>query len=61
MVLEAGETYKYVVRHGKRGRVISVRVWQDVKCGVSIVLAAPSSAQSYHLAQLGVTVQLDDR
>lgn len=39
----------------------SVRVWQDVKCGVSIVLAAPSSAQSYHLAQLGVTVQLDDR
>jgi hypothetical protein len=59
LVLNAGTTYHYAIRHQGRKILMYVRIWQDMHCPVSKLLTASSSSQARHLAQKGITLSFD--
>jgi len=56
LVLEAGSTYKYVIKTQSKLVSVSVRTWRDVQCTVSQLFSSPvTTSQPISLVN-GITV-----
>ncbi|KAI0274631.1 hypothetical protein BC834DRAFT_2185 [Gloeopeniophorella convolvens] len=47
LVLEAGSTYKYVLKTQSKLVSVSVRTWRDIQCSVSQLFSSPVSVPQH--------------